>query len=93
MNKGELVNAIAKSTDVTKADTERVLNGFVETVTKSLKKEETVLLVGFGTFSVKRRPRRKGHNPQTGESIMIKASRVPMFKPGKKLKDVVNKRR
>lgn len=93
MNKSELVEAIAKKSKVTKADTERVLNGFLETVTVSLKKGNTVSLVGFGSFSVKQRAKRKGRNPQTGAPLTIKAAKVPAFKPGKTLRESVNKRR
>lgn len=93
MNKSELVTAISNATKVTKTDTERVVNGFLDTVTKSLKKGDTVSLVGFGSFSVKHRAKRTGRNPQTGNPITIKAAKVPAFKPGKTLRDSVNKRR
>lgn len=90
MNKAELVESIAKSADLSKASAGHALNGFIDTVTKSLKKGGTVTLVGFGTFTVRKRAARKGRNPRTGEDIKIKASKIPAFKAGKALKDAVN---
>ncbi len=89
MNKSELVEAIAKSANLSKASASRALDGTIGAITKSLKKGNTVTLVGFGTFSVRRRSARTGRNPRTGEAIRIKASKVPGFKPGKSLKDAV----
>jgi nucleoid DNA-binding protein len=86
MNKAELVEAISKVTHQTKADTERVLDAFVDAVTKNLKKKDGIKLVGFGTFSVSNRKARVGRNPQTGQEIQIPARKVPVFKPGKELK-------
>lgn len=91
MNKTELIEYIAKQTELTKADSGRALEATIEAVTKTLKKKDSVTLVGFGTFSVSRRAARKGRNPQTGEEIKIKASNVAKFKPGKSLKDAINK--
>lgn len=90
MNKAELIDQIAASADLTKADAGRALDGFVDSVTKALKRGDQVSLVGFGTFSVRSRAARTGRNPQTGQTITIKASKVPGFKAGKALKDAVN---
>jgi DNA-binding protein HU-beta len=90
MNKSELINAIAESADLTKADAGRALAGFINAVTEALGKGESVALVGFGTFSVKARAERKGRNPQSGEEITIPAAKIPAFKAGKSLKDAVN---
>lgn len=89
MNKSELVEAIAKHTHATKADTERMIDAFVDIVSKNIKKKEGVKLVGFGTFAVSNRKARVGRNPQTGEEISIPARKVPVFRPGKELKDQV----
>lgn len=91
MTKGELVAAIAEDTGLTKTDSERALNSFVDTVKKTLKKGGDVSLVGFGTFSTSKRKARMGRNPQTGEEIKIAAATVPKFKAGKGLKDAVKK--
>ena len=90
MNKGELVDAIATAADLSKADAERALEALVKVVKKTLKSGDTISLVGFGTFSVRKRAARTGRNPRTGETIKIKASKVPGFKAGKGLKDAVN---
>ena len=90
MNKAELIDAIAASADISKADATRALEAVVDNITGSLKKGDTVSLVGFGTFSVKHRAARTGRNPQTGAEIQIKASNVPGFKAGKALKEAVN---
>ena len=89
MNKSELVDAIAAHADISKADAGRALEGMITAVTKALKKGDTVSLVGFGTFSVKKRAARTGRNPATGESIKIKASKTPSFKAGKGFKDAI----
>ncbi|NRA64679.1 MAG: HU family DNA-binding protein [Pseudobacteriovorax sp.] len=89
MNKAELVEAMAKITSATKADTEKSLDAFIEVVTKNVKKKDGVKLVGFGTFSVSDRKARMGRNPQTGEEIQIPARKVPVFRPGKELKEAV----
>lgn len=88
MNKSELVEAIAKMTTQTKTDTERTLDAFIEIVGKNIKKKEGVKLVGFGTFAVSNRKARIGRNPQTGEEIQIPARKVPVFRPGKELKEI-----
>lgn len=90
MNKSELIEAIAASADIPKAAASRALDAMVESVTDSLKKGDSVSLVGFGTFSVKERAARTGRNPQTGQPIEISAAKVPSFKAGKALKDSVN---
>ena len=91
MTKGDLIDAIAGAARITKVAAEKTLNAFTEAVTKSLKKGDTVSLVGFGTFSVSKRKARKGRNPQTGKEINIPAAKVPKFKAGKGLKDAVRK--
>ncbi|MCG8378905.1 MAG: HU family DNA-binding protein [Proteobacteria bacterium] len=90
MNKAELIDAVADSADLSKAAAGRALDAAIETITKALKKGDTVTLVGFGTFSVRKRSARTGRNPRTGEAIKIKASKVPGFKAGKALKDAIN---
>lgn len=90
MNKGEFVDAIADAAGLTKADAERAIEGMIKVVKKALKSGDSVTLVGFGTFSVRKRAARTGRNPRTGESIKIKASKVPGFKAGKGLKDALN---
>nr|WP_297457537.1 nucleoid-associated protein HU-beta [uncultured Halomonas sp.] len=90
MNKSELIEAIAASADIPKAAASRALDAMIESVTDSLKKGDSVALVGFGTFAVKERAARTGRNPQTGKPINISAAKVPSFKAGKALKDSVN---
>lgn len=90
MNKSDLVDAIAKSADISKAAAGRALDAAVESIKKALKKGDTVSLVGFGTFKVGKRAARTGRNPRTGEAIKIKAAKVPKFTAGKGLKDAVN---
>ena len=90
MTKAELVEKIAKDADISKVAAAAALNSFIEGITKALKKKDgKVTLVGFGTFAKVRRKARKGRNPQTGESIKIKASNVVKFKAGKTLKDSI----
>ena len=89
MNKTELIAAIADKAGLSKKDAEAALNAFTEIVGKTLKKGDKVQLVGFGTFEVSKRSARTGRNPQTGETIKIKASKAPKFKAGKALKDLV----
>ena len=92
MNKAELIAAIAGKTGDTKKSAEEAVNAFVSVVTDSLKKGDKVQLVGFGSFEVRKRAARKGRNPQTKEEIKIPASKAPVFKAGKALKEVVNKK-
>jgi DNA-binding protein HU-beta len=90
MNKSELVGSMSEKADITKAEAEKALNAFIESVEEALANGDRVQLVGFGTFEVRERPARKGRNPQTNEEIMIEASKAPVFKAGKTLKDTVN---
>ena len=89
MNKTELIAAIAAKTGETKKDAEATLNAFVNVVSETLAKGDKVQLVGFGSFEVRKRAARKGRNPQTKEEIKIPASKAPVFKAGKALKDLV----
>ena len=91
MNKSDLVAAMAAKTGDTKKSAEETLNAFVDVVTDALVKGEKVQLVGFGSFEVRKRAARKGRNPQTKEEIKIPASKAPVFKAGKALKETVNK--
>jgi nucleoid DNA-binding protein len=88
MNKGDLINELAKVT-CTKKEAEAAVNAVFDIITKALKKKDTVTLVGFGTFKVSKRTARTGRNPQTGAEIKIKAKSVPKFVAGKALKDAV----
>lgn len=90
MNKSELIDAIAATADISKADAGRALDATVSAITEALKGGDQVTLVGFGSFLVKERAARTGRNPQTGKEIKIEASKVPSFKPGKALKDALN---
>ena len=90
MTKAELVEFVAEQADLTKADAARALDAVVAGVTKGLKKEGKVTLVGFGTFTAKKRAARTGRNPQTGAEVKIAARVVPGFKAGSKLKDALN---
>ena len=90
MNKSDLVAAMAAKTGDTKKSAEETLNAFIDVVTEALVKGEKVQLVGFGSFEVRKRAARKGRNPQTKEEIKIPASKAPVFKAGKALKDLVN---
>ena len=90
MNKTELVAAMAEQTNLSKKDAEAALKAFIDVVSEELKIGEKVLLVGFGTFEVSERAAREGRNPQTGETMEIKASKTPKFKAGKALKDMMN---
>ena len=92
MNKAELIAAIAAKTGDTKKGAEESVNAFVNVVTNALAKGDKVQLVGFGSFEVRKRAARKGRNPQTREEIKIPASKAPVFKSGKALKDLVNKK-
>ncbi len=90
MNKGDLIESVAGASSLSKADAGRAVDAFIGSITGALKGGSQVSLVGFGTFTVKRRAARMGRNPRTGEAIQIKASNVPGFKAGKALKDAVN---
>lgn len=90
MNKSELVDSIAKKSKLTSKESTRALNAFMEAVKDCLGSNDTLTLVGFGSFMVRERAARTGHNPRTGESLKIPAVKVPAFRPGKTLKDKVN---
>jgi len=89
VNKAQLIEAVAKSADISKAAAEKALDGALNAIKGSLKKGQSVTLVGFGTFRVGKRAARDGRNPRTGEVIKIKAARVPKFSAGKALKDAL----
>ncbi|MGA1869394.1 MAG: HU family DNA-binding protein [bacterium] len=89
MNKSELVTKIAQDANISKRAAENAVNSLMSNVKKALKKGDSVTLVGFGTWTVTKRKARKGRNPQTGAAIKIPAKKVPKFRPGKGLKDVV----
>ncbi len=91
MNKQELISVIAEKANLTKKDAEAALGAFVGAVEGALKKGDKVQLVGFGSFEVRERAARTGRNPQTGAEMKIAAAKVPSFKAGKALKDLINK--
>ncbi len=90
VNKSELIDAVAASADISKASAARALDAMLDSITDALKSDDSVVLVGFGTFAVKERAARTGRNPQTGAPIEIKSAKIPSFKPGKALKDALN---
>jgi len=90
MNKGELIEAVSESADLSRSEATKAVDAVLDNITKTLSSGNSVSLVGFGTFSVKSRAARQGRNPRTGETIQIAASKVPGFKAGKALKDAVN---
>ena len=90
MNKGDLINKIAEDAGITKGQAEDALSAVLDGITGALKGDDSVTLVGFGTFSVSKREARQGRNPQTGATIQIAAKNVAKFKPGKKLSDALN---
>lgn len=90
MNKSEFVDAVAQNADIPKATAGKAVDAMVDVISNALKRGQQVSLVGFGTFLTRDREARQGRNPRTGETIQIKASRVPSFKAGKGLKDAVN---
>jgi DNA-binding protein HU-beta len=89
MNKTELINRVAEASELSKKDATKAVDAVFYTIQEALKKGEPVQLIGFGNFEVRERSARTGRNPQTGQTIEIPATRVPAFKPGKKLKDAV----
>jgi DNA-binding protein HU-beta len=89
MTKADLIDKVASSAGLSKADAGRALDAALDAIKKSLKKDQKVTLVGFGTFSVAKRKARKGRNPRTGEEIKIAASKTPKFTPGKMLKQAI----
>ncbi len=90
MNKGDLINKIADSAGITKGQAEDALNAVLDGITDALKNDDSVTLIGFGSFSVSHRAARSGRNPQTGETIQIAAKNLAKFKAGKKLTDALN---
>jgi DNA-binding protein HU-beta len=90
MNKAELIDAVASAADISKAAAARSVDTVLEVITDSLKNGNSVTLVGFGTFNIRRREARTGRNPRTGEPIQIGASNLAVFKAGKALKDALN---
>ena len=93
MNKTDLIDAISAKAEISKKDAETALKATIESIEEALKNNEKVVLVGFGTFSVKERAARTGRNPSTGKTIKIAASKAPAFKTGKELKDIVNSKK
>ena len=91
MNKTELIAAVAEKAEISKKDAEKAVKAFTDAVAEELAKGGKVQLVGFGNFEVSERPAREGRNPRTGETMTIAASKTPNFKPGKALKDEINK--
>ena len=89
MNKAELINAVAEKAALSKKDTETAVNAVIDVIAAALAEGDKVQLVGFGAFEVKARAERIGRNPRTKEQIKIPASKIPVFKPGKALKDAV----
>ena len=89
MTKKDIIDTMAKDAGISKAAAEKAYNSFFASVTKTIKKEKKLTFVGFGTFSVSKRKARKGRNPQTGETIKIKASKTVRFKPGATLKNSI----
>jgi DNA-binding protein HU-beta len=90
MNKAELIDAVAGSANLTKVDAGKAVDALVDVIAGALKGDDEVTLVGFGTFTVRKRAARSGRNPRTGDIISIPASNLPAFKPGKALRDAVN---
>jgi DNA-binding protein HU-beta len=90
MNKADLIAQVAEKSDMTKKDSEKVVSAVFDTIEEALARGDKIQLVGFGTFEVRERAARKGRNPQTGEEIEIAAARVPVFKAGKSLREIVS---
>ncbi len=90
MNKSELVSAVAEKANLSRKDADKAVAGFISAISETLDQGGKVQLIGFGTFAVKSRPARKARNPRTGEEIKVAASKAPVFKAGKALKDKVN---
>ena len=90
MNKTELIDAVAKAADMSKANASKAVDATLDSITEALKKGETITLIGFGTFEIRERAERTGRNPATGQEMKIAASKTPAFRAGKALKDAVN---
>lgn len=91
MNKADFVEAVADGAELTKADAGRAVDAMIAAITKALKKGDTVTLVGFGTFSVRKRGARTGRNPRTGEHVSVEKKSVPFFKTGKEMRERLNR--
>jgi integration host factor subunit beta len=91
MTKAELVEEVARSTELTKKHAEIIVNTVFESIVDSLKAGEKIELRGFGSFRLRKREPRKGRNPKTGDKVDVPPKKVPYFKPGKELKDLINK--
>lgn len=87
MNKTELIDAVAQTTDLSKVSASKAVDAVLSAIGKSLRSGDSVVLTGFGTFSIRERPARTGHNPKTGEPMQIEASKTPVFKAGKTLRE------
>ena len=90
MNKAEFIEAVAGASDLSRADAGRAVDAVISTITKALQKGETITLVGFGTFDVRKRAARTGRNPRTGDPVDVPSKRVPYFKPGKEMRERLN---
>lgn len=90
MNKSELVQSVAEKIDIPKATAAKAVDAIIDSIKEALAKGDPVTLIGFGTFSVRDRAARTGRNPKTGDPIEIKEAKVPIFKPGKALKEAVD---
>ncbi len=90
MNKSELIATVSENTDIPKTTVSKAVDSMMDAIKDALSDGDTVTLIGFGTFSVRDRAARVGRNPRTGERLDIKATKVPVFKPGKSMKDAVN---
>lgn len=90
MNKTELIETVIEKAEISKKDATKAVEAIFDSISETLKKGDKVQLIGFGNFEVRERAARKGRHPQTGKEIDIPASKVPAFKPGKQLKDMVN---
>ncbi|HEY8338832.1 MAG TPA: HU family DNA-binding protein [Egibacteraceae bacterium] len=91
MNRSELIDSVAQSSGLSKADAQRALDAVLDTIQKTVAKGDRVALTGFGTFELRERAARTGRNPQTGETMQVAASKAPAFKAGKSFKELVNK--
>ncbi len=90
MNKTEVIESVADKTGLSKKDCEKAVNAFMDTIVLALRRNDKVQMIGFGSFEVKNRPERMGHNPRTGEPMCIPACKLPLFKPGKAFKDALD---
>lgn len=90
MNKAQLIDAVANAAEISKKDASQAVDAVVTQIKESLASGDTVTLIGFGTFAVRERAERKGRNPRTNEEITIPSAKVPVFKPGKALKEALN---